>query len=188
VWDGLFLMAGELILRQPGIVGIHCVTSINALHQAYQTTGNPDTRRMAMLQGAAFLTMFRKRMGKMPDVKLDVIKPEEPKGEMWTIDDVFTDAGGKGEKGQSAVRKALAVLTADPRKANALMATGRRLLFAKGNNAHDYKFSSAALEDYYNVSPHWRPRYLASSMVQLRGSGEADNNLIERTREALAKK
>jgi len=36
IWDGLFLSAGELLMRQPGIVGIHCVTSVNALHYAYQ--------------------------------------------------------------------------------------------------------------------------------------------------------
>ncbi|HZZ27241.1 MAG TPA: hypothetical protein VFE46_04470 [Pirellulales bacterium] len=29
----------------------------------------------------------------------------------------------------------------------------RLLVFLKGNNAHDYKFSSAVLEDYYHVSP-----------------------------------
>jgi hypothetical protein len=189
VWDGLFLMAGELIMRQPGIVGIHCVTSINALYQAYQTTGNSDTRRMAMLQGAAFLPMFREAMGKrgkLGDVKLDTLKADAPKeGEKWSVDDIFAKVG---KDGQAAARMALPLLTAEPQKANELMAVARRLIFAKGNNAHDYKFSSAALEDYFNVSPHWRPRYLASSMVQLRGSGEADNDLIQRTREALAKK
>jgi hypothetical protein len=190
VWDGLFLTAGELLMRQPGIVGIHCVTSINALYQAYQTTGSSDTRRMVMLQGAAFLAMFREAMGKrgkLGDVKLDELKADPPEGKMFSIDDVLADAGGKGAKGQDAARKAMVLLAAEPGKAKELMAAARRLLFAKGDNAHDYKFSSAALEDYYHVSPHWRPRYLASSMVQLRGSGERDNNLIQRTREALAK-
>ena len=42
LWDGLFLMAGELLMRQPGIVGIHCVTSTNALHFAYR---RPATTR-----------------------------------------------------------------------------------------------------------------------------------------------
>jgi len=51
VWDGLFLGAGELIMRQPGIVGIHCVTSINALHFGSQASGNDETRRFLMLHG-----------------------------------------------------------------------------------------------------------------------------------------
>jgi hypothetical protein len=64
--------------------------------------------------------------------------------------------------------------------------TARLLIFLKGTNAHDYKFSSAALEDYANVSPAWRARYLASSVFNLRGSGAGDNKLVARTRSALA--
>src|SRR5262249_18240297 len=44
IWDGLFLTAGELLMRQPGIVGLHTLTSLNALHFAYQTTSVPATR------------------------------------------------------------------------------------------------------------------------------------------------
>src|SRR5207237_5963008 len=62
VWDALFLRAGELIMQQPGLIGIHCVTSINALHFGYQASANDETRRMSMLQGAAFLPLFHKRM------------------------------------------------------------------------------------------------------------------------------
>jgi hypothetical protein len=59
------------------------------------------------------------------------------------------------------------------------------LIFLKGNNSHDYKFSSAVLEDYYHVSPAWRNRYLAASVFNLRGSGGPDNELVKRTRAAL---
>jgi hypothetical protein len=41
------------------------------------------------------------------------------------------------------------------------------------------------LEDYYNASPAWRERYLASSLVLLPGSADKDNNLVKRTRAAL---
>ena len=63
--------------------------------------------------------------------------------------------------------------------------TARRLIFLKGNNSHDYKFSSAVLEDFHHVSPAWRPRFLAASVFNLRGSGEKDNSLVSRTRAAL---
>ena len=33
-------------MRQPGIVGIHCLTSANALHYAYQTSAHDDTRKL----------------------------------------------------------------------------------------------------------------------------------------------
>jgi hypothetical protein len=66
-----------------------------------------------------------------------------------------------------------------------LIDAARLLVFLKGTNAHDYKFSSAVLEDYYHVSPSWRNRYLAASVFNLRGSRLADNQLVERTRAAL---
>jgi hypothetical protein len=59
------------------------------------------------------------------------------------------------------------------------------LIFLKGTNAHDYKYSTAALEDYLHVSPSWRNRYLAASVFNLKGSGSPDNKLVQRTREAL---
>ncbi|MGL4550424.1 MAG: hypothetical protein ACRC33_04490, partial [Gemmataceae bacterium] len=72
VWDGLFLTAGELLARQPGIVGLHCVTTVNALHHGYQSSGDEATRRFLMLQAASFLAMFRDAMkgrGKLADLK-----------------------------------------------------------------------------------------------------------------------
>ena len=75
VWDGLFLGAGELLMRQPGIGGLHTMTTMNALHYAYTASGQEQTQRMMMLQGAAFLPLFRKFMqGRSPlreDLKLD---------------------------------------------------------------------------------------------------------------------
>ena len=61
----------------------------------------------------------------------------------------------------------------------------RRVIFAKGRNSHDYKFSSAVLEDYEHLSPPWRDRLLASSVFYFRSSAEPDNELIQRTRAAL---
>ena len=66
-----------------------------------------------------------------------------------------------------------------------LINAARRLIFLKGQNAHDYKFSAAVLEDYLNVSPAWRDRFLATSVFNLKGSGDRDSSLVERTRAAL---
>ncbi len=188
LWDGLFLMAGELLMRQPGIVGIHCVTSTNALHYAYQTTANDETRRMMLLQAAAFLPMFRKNMagrGQLPDLKLDALEKAEPKKDATAaVEEIFDDVA-KDRK--SAAQKTLALVQDHPERAELLMAAARRLIFAKGSDSHDYKFSAAALEDYYAVAPRWAPYYLASSMFNLRGTGHADNKLVKRTRDALGK-
>ena len=69
--------------------------------------------------------------------------------------------------------------------AREIAATAQRLIFLKGRDSHDYKFSSAVLEDYRTLTPPWRDRYLAASMFQLRGSGDTDNGLVARIRGAL---
>ena len=84
-----------------------------------------------------------------------------------------------------AARKTLALLEAKNAHPQALMTAGRRLIFSKGRDSHDYKFSSAALEDFYHVTPAWRDRYLATSMFNLHGSSDPDNGLVKRTRAAL---
>jgi hypothetical protein len=188
LWDGLFLMAGELLMRQPGIVGIHCVTSTNALHYAYQTTANDETRRMMLLQAAAFLTLFRNNMagrGQLLDLRLDALEKADPKKDTAeAVEEIFSDL--KSDM-KAAAQKTLALVADHPERAEALMATARRLLFSKGRDSHDYKFSSAALEDYYAVAPRYAPYYLASSMFNLKGTGHPDNDLMKRTRAALAK-
>jgi len=188
VWDALFLMSGELIMRQPGIVGIHCVTSTNALHFGYQASGNDETRRLLMLQAAAFLTMFREAMksrGKLrEDVQIDTLQTAEigrDAGE--AVHEIFADVS---KDRLLAARKTLALIQNQQINPDVLMTAARRLIFNKGTDSHDYKFSSAALEDYYHATPHWQARYLATSMFNLRGSGDKDNGLIRRARAALA--
>jgi hypothetical protein len=187
VWDALFLNAGELIMRQPGIVGIHCVTSANALYHGYQVSANDETRRFLMLQAASFLPMFRQAMkgrGKLrEDLCIDTLeKVEEVANGARGVEEIFADVS---KDRLLAAKKTLALLAGKEVKPNQLMTVGRQLIFTKGNNSHDYKFSSAALEDYYNVTPAWRDRYLATSMFNLRGSLDKDNGLVQRTRAAF---
>ena len=67
-----------------------------------------------------------------------------------------------------------------------LIDTARRVLIKKGDDAHDYKFGCAVLEDAQHISDIWRPRFLAASVFALQGSGKADSPLVKRTRAALA--
>ena len=62
VWDAMLVGGGELLMRQPGIVGIHTLTSTNALRYAYVACGHDDTRKLLLLQNGAFLTLFRGAM------------------------------------------------------------------------------------------------------------------------------
>ena len=81
-------------------------------------------------------------------------------------------------------RKALGYLTGGG-DARAIMDAARLLVFFKGNDSHDYKFSSALLEDFAHVSPEWRGRLLASGMMSFKGSGAKDLDLVKRTRAAF---
>ncbi len=184
LWDACFLCAGELLMRQPGIVGLHTVTTTNALHFAYETTADDVTRRLVLLQAAAFLPMFRQAMvsrGNVGTTRVDTLEPAA--GEPPSVEQIFAEVGRNDRL--AAARGTLALVSAEPRSVEPLMAAARRLIFAKGNDSHDYKFSSAALEDFFNVTPAWRNRYLASSMFWLRGPSGPDSPVLQRARAAL---
>jgi hypothetical protein len=84
-----------------------------------------------------------------------------------------------------AAQKTLAYARANPDPQD-FITRARTLIFLKGRDSHDYKFSSAVLEDFAHVSPGWRDKFLATSVFNLKGSSEGDNPLVERTRAALA--
>jgi hypothetical protein len=183
VWDALFLGAGELLMRQPGIVALHAVTSTNALHYAYEATASDEMRRWLMLQNASFVTLFRDALGnRKGDAKIDALEPLDPEktGEA-AVAELFADVS---KDRLTAARKVLGYAAAkgNPRT---LMDAGRLLVFFKGTESHDYKFSSALLEDYDHVSPEWRDRFLAAGMMNFKGSGAKDVPLVARTRSAL---
>jgi hypothetical protein len=185
VWDGLFCGAGELLMRQPGIVGLHTLTTLNAMHYCARTTGDRDLRKLLLLQAASFLPLFRDAMkarGKVGDAKIDELSVRDENGE-FTVRDVFAELSKNKEKAAST---ALSVLKADRTKAKDLIDEGRRLIFLKGTDSHDYKFSSSVMEDASFVSPEWRDRFLAASLFWLKGSETPDSPLVKRTRAALA--
>jgi hypothetical protein len=182
VWDAVFLSAGELLMRQPGIVGLHTLTTANALHYAFATTGDDEARKLLLLQAAAFLPMFRKAMGdrgKVAEMRIDKLEADRA----GDVDGVFAMLSKDKAK---AARMALGYLNANPAGGKGLIDAGRRLIFLKGTDSHDYKFSSAVMEDYANVSPASRDRFLAASLFWLKGSAANDSKLVERTRAALS--
>src|SRR5262249_43280629 len=182
IWDALFLGAGELLMLNPGLVSLHAVTSTNALHFAYQTSADEQTRRLLLLQTAAFLTLFRGDRAVRNAIKIELLEPLPLKSAgLLAIEEIFAEMSNDR---MAAARKMSAYLKENPQPGK-LIEAARRLIFLKGNDSHDYKFSSAVLEDYYHVSPAWRDRYLAASAFNLRGSGGPDNVLVKRTRAAL---
>lgn len=182
LWDALLVGAGELVMRQPSIVGLHASTTTNAMAFAFRTAASDETRRLLMLQNASFLTMFRDALsgrGKVKDLTVDDLASAAKTGA--ELDSVFSSIGGRGN---SASENALGWLKQSG-SAQDLVDAARVLVYLKSNDAHDYKFSSAVLEDYDHVSPQWRDLYLATNVNLLQRSNQRDSGLVDRTRAAF---
>jgi hypothetical protein len=181
LFDGFFSGAGEMLMQAPGIVSLHAMTFTNAIHYAWQRAQSDETRRLLLLQNAAFLPLFRGRRGD-GGLHIDTLEPLEPEaGGEDGVAEIFAEIS---RDRLAAARKILGHLRGSA-SAETFGDAARRLVFLKGTNSHDYKFSSAVLEDYEHLSPPWRDRMLAASAFYFRGSGEKDNGLVLRIRSAL---
>jgi hypothetical protein len=186
IWDATLAGSIELLMRQPGIVALHAVTSSNALRYAFETSADEKTRQWLLLQNLSFVTLFRDEMTRrnkdLPEQPIDKLEPvDSPSKKETSAQDLFDEVS---RDKLLASRKALAFLKthADP---HAIVDAARRLIFLKGTDSHDYKFSAAALEDYQNLSPAWRDRYLAGSLFWMKGTGDKTNGLVQRTKAAF---
>jgi hypothetical protein len=177
LFDAFFEGAGELMMRSPGILSLHATTFTNALHYAWQHCRDDQTRKLLLLQNAAFLPLFRGDT--KAGTEIDKLQPaEKPPG----VHEIFAEIN---HDRLNASRKILAFLQNNPDPAP-FAAAARRLIFLKGTNAHDYKYSSAVLEDYQSMAPRIRDHYLAATSFYLKGSGDKDNSLVNRIRAAFS--
>jgi hypothetical protein len=185
VWDGVFVGAGELLMRQPGIIGLHGLTTANAMHYLWRTVADDRLRRQLLLQACAFNPMFRdsaKERGRLADQMIEDLRPIPAKA---TGNDAVTEILTDISVDRSLAAAKVESFLLSGGKSHDLINAARRILFRKGRDAHDYKFSSAVLEDYRHVSPAWRNRFLAMSVFNLKGSGHPDSDLLMRSRLAL---
>jgi hypothetical protein len=181
IFDALFEDAGELLMRAPGILSLHATTFTNATHYGWQHAGDEQTRRLMLLQNAAFLPLFRgERMAK--GTRIDELEPLPTKASgAAAVEEIFGDIG---HDRLTASRKILAYLK-ESSDLKPLAAAARRLIFLKGTDSHDYKYSSAVLEDYSWMAAPLRDRYLAATAFYFKGSNAPDNELVSRARAAL---
>ncbi len=185
VWDAIFCGAAELQLRQPNIVSLHAATTARAIHYAFQTTGRDQTRRLLLLQNASLLPMFRDAAaarGTLREAPIEQLESTRPPGTSEVaIREVFEAVGDNRRR---AAEKLLGYLDAD-RPLEPLLAKTRELLSHKSGGVHDYKFTSAALEDFQHVSRPWRNRYLACGAMHFCGPGAPDSPIVSRARAVL---
>lgn len=168
IWDALFAAAAELVVRLPGIVPVHAVTTASALHYAYGSSSSERTQQLAMLQCAAFVSMFHRLVGgDRADLRIDTLEPLAlvgPAGQ--AVEEIFSSVPAERS---TATRKALAYLRTGG-DGGALVARARHHLARHGSESHDYKFAEAALENAAHASdPDWRARLLAAALAYLPG-------------------
>ncbi|MFZ5830411.1 MAG: hypothetical protein ACOY3P_10000 [Planctomycetota bacterium] len=185
VWDALFAAASELLLRQPGIVALHAVTTTNALHYAFREAKLDETRRFVTLQNAAFLPLFRDAMGgrgRVADRRIDAVEPADPPSGDNAAAELMAEVS---RDPIAAMRQVLGYLQANG-DARRLADSAHRVLLHKGDDAHDFKYASALFEDYSLISPAWRDRCLATGALRWHGALDRENPLVERVRAAFA--
>jgi hypothetical protein len=186
VWDAVHLAGGELMMQQPGIYGIHTVTSVNGLRYAYETCADPETRLVLLLQGVGWMCQFRNFMASRPqglqDVDITKLQPS-------TIDEQPAAAAENilaaiSTNRTDAAAQALAFAQKHPQP-HAFQQAALQAIFHKGTDAHDYKYAAAVFEDYELVSEAWRPHILATAVYHLPGASQSDSALMNRAREAV---
>ncbi len=185
IYDALFVASAEMLMRQPSIISLHAVTMTNALAYAYRRVSEPDLRLKLLFQNASFVAMFmdRAKQDSLSDNLWDSVSPSEPVTPVpEQVASILRDIGPNTPQAASQV---LSLLQREPSAAAELFHGFRRQVFLKGTNPHDYKYSSAVLEDYHQISPAWRNQFASMIVYRLRGSGEADTNLLPRIRAAI---
>jgi hypothetical protein len=189
VWDAVHLAAGELAMRcrrSAAIVGIHAVTSANALHQAYSASSAPESRFLLLLQAAGWMGQFRKwaqdREESLREVKITELEPVGGDAALSeTLTEVFAGVPSKLDLSAGRVLH----LARDVQARQAFFTQALRLTLSKADEVHYYKYLAALIEDVARVSPEWQP-YLAATLVYYaKGSNDPESALMKRAREAL---
>lgn len=183
IYDGIFVASSELVTRQPAIVPLHAVTTSNAMHYLYQHVQDDSLRCWLLLQNASFLAHFReaaKARGDLQEGRIEAFR-DALAGQDGTpgIDSIFQTIR---ENRKDAAEKTLQFLTSGG-SATELVRKSREFVFLKGTDSHDYKFSSACLEDYQSIAPQWRDLYLAGCTYLLHGDREKTTPLARRVME-----
>jgi hypothetical protein len=186
LWDAVILAGNESLMRNPGIIAIHAVTSANALHFIYGASGDDTNRRLALLQAVGWQPMFRGRIKPGEGPSIDALEPKstETKGED-AVGDIFATIDKSKESKDAAAAKAVDYLGSGG-SPDLLFAAARRMIFHKGRDSHDYKYGAAAWEECVLASdPKWRTPLAAAMMYNLPGSRTSDSPLMNEAREAV---
>lgn len=182
VWDAVLLAGNEFLLSEPGIAPLHAVTAANALHYIYEVSARDETRRMALLQAAGWLPLYRARSKNPSAIHLDAIEPIAPEGPSSDVAARIFDEISRDRK------KAAAMAVGYLHKGghvDDVFALARRMIFHKGNESHQYKYGAALWEEVrLATDPKWQTALTAAAMSYVPAANAPDSPLMNRAREA----
>jgi len=183
LWDAITLAASELLMRNPGIVALHSMTSSNALHYIFNAAGDETNRKLALLQAAGWIPLFRERAQTQNALSIDALEPIKPESEgPEAVAEIF-DAVGKDRA--IAARKVVGLVERGGELED-IFDGARRMIFLKGRDSHQYKYGGAAWEESLLADdPRWRAPLAAAAMFYVPGSDASDSPLMIRAREAV---
>jgi hypothetical protein len=212
-WDAVHLATAELMVRHKSGWGLasrplHANTSTNALHYAFRTCTTTRTRLLALLQAVAWAAgRTGADLGDLRDVKIaELSAASVPATAEDAVTEIFAllpsrtyrwDAQvrkavlgyGKRADADEACRKVFVLARERPDIVPLFKQTAHSWLCRKANDdAHEYKFLAAILEDTAFVSSPWQPHLLAASVHYFHGNQTPANPVVQQAQEALKHK
>jgi hypothetical protein len=188
LWDAILLGGGELLLRRPGVIALHAVTSMNSMRWAYREAGSDPARLLLLLQAASWVVLFRNEFGQRGQApleggaRIDALEPASTEG-VPAVDAIFQ------EMGKDRPRAARIALAYGQRGGSLALyrSAARSFVYRKGTDVHDYKFAAAAFEELGHMPEPWRPHILAVTACHLKPSTAEDSPLYLRIRSAAGR-
>jgi hypothetical protein len=184
IQDGLRLCALEILMRIPGLLAVHPLTTLNAFRFAFRRSDDDLTRRILLLQAASWTAAFRKFFEGRPGFDrdrpgIDALRPADASDVPAT--QPFAAAADDKDRGA-----ALAAALVAQGRTEALAAAARDALMQRVREHHDYKFVAAALEEIALADPHWQPALAGASMFYMRTPADPDSPVHEEARSCCA--
>ena len=152
LWDALRLAAADFFARRPGLLVVHVT---NALFHVYRATRSDATRRLALLQAASWMPLFRERFVRSRGMSMQAC------GLAGVLEET---AGTSGRE------------LADGHRAH---------LFRGVDENHQPKYAAAILEDAQLADPRWRRALLAPALAYLPTGQTLATALGARSRELV---
>ena len=185
IWQALFDTAAELIVIEPSILSLHAQTSANALHYAYRHSGEEETQKLALLQCAAFVAMFRAMGGaNEQQYRLDAEEPLPLSGSSHeAVEEIFTEVSAGRRK--QAARKALGYLQAGGDRERLIAATRHHFVYHAAE-PHDYKYPEAVFDTESSLTDDtWRRRFLSAGLALFKAPAPHPSRIVQETLELL---